>query len=126
MSEDFIMQMRPWFGQEEKDALASYMEEDGFLTEFKKTEIFENLIAKFVGAKHCIVVNNGTISLTLAAMACGIKSGDEVIIPNYTMIASPNSIKLFGANQYLWMLRKRRFVLIFKKQKMQSQTEQKQ
>ena len=97
MSEDFIMQMRPWFGQEEKDALASYMEEDGFLTEFKKTEIFENSIAKFVGAKHCIVVNNGTISLTLAAMACGIKSGDEVIIPNYTMIASPNSIKLFGA-----------------------------
>ena len=42
MSEDFIIQMRPWFGQEEKDAIASYMEEDGFLTEFKKTEINAN------------------------------------------------------------------------------------
>lgn len=40
------------------------------------------------GAKHCIVVNNGTISLTLAAMAVGV----EVIVPNYTMIATPNSV----------------------------------
>jgi len=97
MAEDFIIQMRPWFGQEEKDAIANYMDEDGFLTEYKKTKIFEDSIADFVGAKHCIVVNNGTISLTLAAMACGIQSGDEVIIPNYTMIASPNSMKFFGA-----------------------------
>ena len=29
-------------------------------------------------------------------MALGIKAGDEVIIPNYTMVATPNSIKMFG------------------------------
>ena len=94
---DFIMQMRPWFGAEEKQALCAYMDEDGFLTEFKRTEKFEQMIAEFTGAKHCIVVNNGTISLTLAALAAGIKAGDEVIVPNYTMIATPNSLVLFGA-----------------------------
>lgn len=95
---DFIMQMKPWFGNEEKQALCEYMDEDGFITEFKRTEQFENMIAEYTGAKHCIVVNNGTISLTLAAMGVGIEAEDEVIVPNFTMIATPNSLKMFGAN----------------------------
>ncbi|WP_212741801.1 DegT/DnrJ/EryC1/StrS aminotransferase family protein [Campylobacter sp. MIT 12-5580] len=94
---DFIMQMRPLFGAEEKKALCEYMDEDGFLTEFKRTEKFEQMIAEFTGAKHCIVVNNGTISLTLAALSVGIKADDEVLVPNYAMIATPNSVKMFGA-----------------------------
>ena len=91
------MQMRPWFGPEERKALSDYMEGDGFVTEYKLTQQFENEIAGYTGAKHCIVVNNGTISLTLAALAVGVKAGDEVIVPNYTMIATPNSVKLIGA-----------------------------
>jgi len=97
MSNDFIMQMRPLFGDEEKKAICEYMDEDGFITEFKRTEEFEGMIAEYTGAKHCIVVNNGTISLSLAAMASGINAGDEVIVPNYTMIATPNSVRMFGA-----------------------------
>ena len=96
MIDEFIMQMRPFFGKEEQAALSAYMNEGGFITEFKKTEKFEKMIADYTGVKHCVVVNNGTISLTLAAMALGIKAGDEVIIPNYTMVATPNSIKMFG------------------------------
>ena len=94
---EFIMQMRPSFGDEEKKAICEYMDEDGFITEFKRTQQFEQMIAEYTGAKHCIVVNNGTVSLTLAAMAVGVKAGDEVIVPNYTMVATPNSIKMFGA-----------------------------
>ncbi|MGE0496643.1 MAG: DegT/DnrJ/EryC1/StrS family aminotransferase [Ramlibacter sp.] len=89
--------MQPLFGEEEKQALADYMDEGGFLTEFKRTEEFERRIAEFTGARHCIVVNNGTISLTLAALAAGVKAGDEVIAPNYTMIATPNAVQMFGA-----------------------------
>jgi len=95
---DFIMQMRPLFEEEEKKAVCEYMDEDGFITEFKRTEEFEQMIAEYTGAKHCVVVNNGTISLSLAAMAVGVEAGDEVIVPNYTMIATPNSLKMFGAN----------------------------
>jgi perosamine synthetase len=97
MTQPFIMQMRPLFGEEEKKAICEYMDEDGFITEFKRTEQFEQMIAEYTGAKHCVVVNNGTISLTLAAMAVGVQAGDEVIVPNYTMIATPNSVKMFGA-----------------------------
>ncbi|MGB6327683.1 MAG: DegT/DnrJ/EryC1/StrS family aminotransferase [Halarcobacter sp.] len=95
---EFIMQMQPWFAEEEKKAICEYMDEGGFLTEFKRTQQFEQMIAEYTGAKHCVVVNNGTISLTLAAMAVGVEAGDEVIVPNYTMIATPNSLKMFGAN----------------------------
>lgn len=89
--------MEPWFGFEEKAALNAYMDEGGWLTEFKRTAEFEKRIADYTRAKHCFVVNNGTISLTLMALAAGIKAGDEVIVPNFTMIATPNSVKMFGA-----------------------------
>lgn len=89
--------MRPLFGSDEKAELMAYLEEDGFFTEFKKTEAFERQIAEFTGARHCVVVNNGTVSLTLAAIALGIRPGDEVIVPDYTMIATPNSVRMLGA-----------------------------
>lgn len=92
-----IPQMEPWFGEEERRAMDEYLRQGGWITEFKKTQEFEQMITKYTGAKHCIVVNNGTISLTLAALAAEIDTNDEVIVPNYTMIATPNSVKLFGA-----------------------------
>lgn len=95
--QNFIPQMEPWFGEEERKAVSDYMSEGGWITEFKRTSQFEQMIADFTGTKHCVVTNNGTVSLTLAALACGIRAGDEVIVPNYTMIATPNSIKMFGA-----------------------------
>jgi len=97
MTDNFIPQMKPDFGAEERLAVNDYMSSDGYITEYKLTECFENQIAEFTGAKHCIVVNNGTVSLTLAALALGIKAGDEIIVPNYTMIATPNSIRILGA-----------------------------
>jgi len=93
----FIPQMEPWFGLEEKEAMNQYLSEGGWLTEFKRTQQFEQMICDYTGAKHCFAVNNGTISLTIMALAAGIKAGDEVIVPNYTMIATPNSLKFFGA-----------------------------
>lgn len=94
---EFINQMEPWFDNQEQEALSKYMGEGGWVTEFKKTFEFQDLIKEFTGAKHCFVVNNGTISLTIMAMAAGIKAGDEVLVPNYTMVATPNSLKMFGA-----------------------------
>jgi len=93
----FIPQMEPCFGEEERIAMDKYLGQGGWITEFKKTREFEAMIADYTGSKHCIVVNNGTISLTLAAIVAGIETGDEVIVPNFTMIATPNSLKLFGA-----------------------------
>jgi perosamine synthetase len=93
----FIMQMRPWFDSKERKAINKYMLSDGFITEFKLTTKLEQEIASYTKSKHCIMVNNGTISLTIAALALGIGEGDEVIVPNYTMIATANSVKMIGA-----------------------------
>ena len=92
-----IPQYEPLIGYLEKRYINTYIENPGFLTEYKKTQEFEEKIAAYLGVKHCIVVNNGTISLSLALLALGVKPGDRVIIPNLTMIATPNAVKLIGA-----------------------------
>lgn len=93
----FIPQMEPWFDEKEINAVNAYMQGDGWLTEYKKTEELEGMIAKYTGAKYCVMTVNGTVSLILALLALGIKSGDEVLTPDITMIATPNSAKLLGA-----------------------------
>jgi perosamine synthetase len=97
MLADFLPQMRPYFGDREREAIYRYNFEDGFLTEFKETEKFEKLLAENLKVPHTVAVNNGTIAISIAALAVGVEPGDEVIVPNFTMIATPNSIKLLGA-----------------------------
>ena len=74
------------------------MEGEFNLTEWKKTKEFERMLADYIGAKHCIVVNNGTVTLSLALLAVGVKAGDDVLVPDWTMVATPNSAKMIGAN----------------------------
>ena len=93
-----IPQMEPWLGEEEAAAVNDYMRSGGWLMEHDKTRQFESIIADYTGASHCIVTVNGTVSLTLAALACDVRPGDEVIVPNYTMIATANSVFMLGAN----------------------------
>lgn len=88
--------MEPSFGEEEERAVTEYLRSGGWVTEHHKTREFEGAIAAYVGSKHCVVVNNGTVSLTLSALALGLTPGDEILVPNYTMIATPNSVQLFG------------------------------
>lgn len=92
-----INQMEPYFDEKERDALYSYMESGGWVTEFKKTREFEQSIANFTRSKYCSVVCNGTVSLSIALMACGVTVGDEVLVPDYTMVATPNAAELIGA-----------------------------
>ena len=95
---DFIPQMEPWFDEKEADALQQYVLSGGWGTEFTQTEKFEQLIKDYTGAKHCIITTSGTVTLTIALLALGIKKGDEVIIPDLTMITTANVAKLIGAD----------------------------
>lgn len=96
-----INQMEPWIGEEEKRAMVEYLDSGGWLTEFKKTKEFEEMIADYVASRYASVVNNGTISLVIALMALGIRNGDEVIVPDFTMIATANAVVLVGAKPIL-------------------------
>lgn len=58
---------------------------------------FEEKFAGYCGAGHGIAVCNGTAAIHLALLALGIGSGDEVIIPDFTMIASAAAVVYTGA-----------------------------
>jgi len=62
---------------------------------------FESTFARKVGAGYGVGVTNGTTALHLALAALGIGPGDEVIIPTFTMIATPNSVRYTGAKPVL-------------------------
>ncbi len=57
----------------------------------KNTKIFEKKFAKFLGIKHVLAVQSGTAALHLALKTVNIKPGDNVIIPNYSCVASISS-----------------------------------
>lgn len=57
----------------------------------------EDKLAAFSGARHCITVANGTDALQIAQMAFGIGSGDEVIVPGFSYIATAETPAVLGA-----------------------------
>ena len=58
---------------------------------------FEREFAAFVGVKHGITTTNGTSALHLALATLNIGPGDEVIVPNFTMIATTYAVLYTGA-----------------------------
>lgn len=93
----FIYQLEPMIGAAERKAVSAYLRSGGWLTEFKETERFEQMLAEFLRCKYVSIVSNGTVSLYLSLLALGIGPGDEVIVPDFTMIASANAVIMAGA-----------------------------
>ena len=91
-----ILQFQPWFGPEEKQALADVID-SGWVGEHAKTRQFERAFADFVGSKFSVATTSGGIAIYLALKSLGIESGDEVVVPDYTMIATANAVRLAGA-----------------------------
>ena len=59
---------------------------------------FEKMVAEYVGCKYGIAVVNGTSALHLSLLVCDVKSGDEVIAPALTFVATANVVKYCGAD----------------------------
>ena len=91
-----MMQHRPYFEKEEADATYEYMSSDAFLTEFKKTTEMEEMIKQHIGCKHTIMTTSGTTAIYLALASLKLPQGSEVIVPNFTMIATVNAVKSLG------------------------------
>jgi dTDP-4-amino-4,6-dideoxygalactose transaminase len=58
---------------------------------------FEKNFARFARVKHSVAVNTGTAALHLALSVAGIKTGDEIILPSFTFIATAEAVALTGA-----------------------------
>lgn len=91
-----IVQIEPWVDESELQELTRVINST-FLVEHELTREFESMTAQLTGAKNAVAVCNGTMALFTCLKAMGIGPGDEVIVPNFTFIASANAVILAGA-----------------------------
>ena len=62
-----------------------------------ENENSERGFADYCGSKYCVGVGNGLDALMLSLKALGVKSGDEVIVPSNTFIATALAVTYTGA-----------------------------
>jgi len=60
-------------------------------------ERFEKAFAKWNGVKYGAACSSGTNALILGLRGIGITAGDEVIVPEFTMVASAWAVSIVGA-----------------------------
>jgi perosamine synthetase len=96
-SEEFIPLHVPRFLGREKEYLIECIDSTFVSYVGKYVAQFEDMTAKFTGAKYAVAVVNGTVALQIALKLAGVKYNDEVITQPLTFIASCNAIKHLGA-----------------------------
>ena len=62
---------------------------------------FEQKFAAYCGVRYGVTVSSGTTALHLALASLGIKKGDEVILPAFTMVSTANAVAYQGAKPVL-------------------------
>lgn len=81
----------------ELDAAYQRVMNSGWYINAGEVEAFEREFAEYCEAEHCIGVGNGLDALYLILRAYGIGSGDEVIVPAHTFIATWLAVSNCGA-----------------------------
>jgi perosamine synthetase len=91
----------PLLGSKEREYLINCIETGWISSEGPYVTEFETKMAAFSGRERGIAVCNGTAALEIAVRAIGIKEGDEVIIPTFTIISPAQAVSKLGAKPIL-------------------------
>lgn len=83
-------------GEALEAALIEVVRSGQFINGPQVQELEERLRAH-VGVEHAVACGNGTAAEHLLLMALGIGPGDEVIVPDFTFIATAEAVALLGA-----------------------------
>lgn len=83
------------FDEVEKDFREIF--ESGWFTKGKFVEEFREEIKSYTGAKHAYLATSATTALTMALKALDIKSGDEMIVSDFSFPATVNVVEDIGA-----------------------------
>ena len=94
--ENPIFYGRQYIDQDDIDAVVETLRGD-LITCGPKVTALEQKLCEVTGAKYAVVVSNGTAALHLAALAAGLKPGDEAIVSSITFAASSNCVLYCGA-----------------------------
>lgn len=87
---------RQFIEQDDIDAVVATLKSD-YLTCGPKVAELEQKLCEVTKAKYAVAVANGTAALHIAAMAAGLKEGDEAIVSSITFAASSNCVRYCGA-----------------------------
>lgn len=66
----------------------------------KYVDRFESELAAYTGAKYAIAVVNGTAALHIALHLAGVRSGDEVLVPTLSFVATANAVVYCNATPH--------------------------
>ena len=88
---------RQFISDDDIQAVVDALKSD-YLTCGPRIAEFENAFCEYVKAKHAVAVCNATGALHIAAMALGVKPGDNVICTPLTFASSANCIRFCGGN----------------------------
>lgn len=87
---------KPCFGEEERRALVQPLE-TGWVVQGPFVKQFEERFQGFTQARHAVATTSCTTALHIAMSALDLGAGDEVIVPAFTWIATPNVVEYMGA-----------------------------
>jgi len=91
----------PLLGEKELEYVTDCLKTNWISSKGKYVEEFEDRFAKYCGCNYGISTTSGTTALHLALASIGVKEGDEVIIPAFTIISTAFAIVYCGAKPVL-------------------------
>ncbi|MEW6750971.1 MAG: DegT/DnrJ/EryC1/StrS family aminotransferase [Candidatus Latescibacterota bacterium] len=94
MKEDRIRIFRPYFGEEEMQALRATLE-SGWVGSGPGTAEFEQRFAAYLGVEHVVALNSASAALHLAMLAAQVE-GQDVLTTAMTFVSTNHAILLGG------------------------------
>lgn len=96
-----ILINKPWIGEGEKREVVSVLDDNSLTSAAKdggkRVRELESLLQDYLNVKNVVSINSGTSALLAALLAADIRTGDEVLLPSFTFVATANSILAAGA-----------------------------
>jgi len=87
---------KPFFDKPELEAVLKPLE-SGWVVQGPYVKEFEGKFSGFTGARFAVASSSCTAALHIAVAALGLKPGDEVIVPAFTWVSTPNVVEYMGA-----------------------------
>lgn len=90
----------PMFGGREWEYVKDCIDSGWVSSAGSYVDRLERELAEYTGAAHAIATSNGTAALHTCLLVAGVKSGDEVLLPTLTFVATANAVSYVGATPH--------------------------
>ena len=94
---NYIPISQPSITQKEIDYVTDAVKSGWISSLGEYVENFEKKFCEYCDTKYSLTTANGTVALHLVLAALGINQEDEVIVPDFTFVATANAVKYLGA-----------------------------